>query len=68
MSCEIDLARLLNASRVIDPVFLATPLRQAPALDRELGCRLSLKVEALTPIHSFKGRGAELFAATALRP
>jgi threonine dehydratase len=27
-------------------------------LDRELGCRLALKVETLTPIRSFKGRGA----------
>ena len=68
MSIELDMSRLLGASERIDPVFLRTPLRQSAGLDRELGCRLALKVESLTPIHSFKGRGAELFAATMLQP
>src|SRR5262249_6984264 len=67
MSAEIDLARLMAAPTKIDPVFLETPLRQSVELDRHLGCRLSLKVETLNPIHSFKGRGAELFAATELK-
>lgn len=68
MSTEIDLSRLLTASTKIDPVFLDSPLRQSPGLDQLFGCRLSLKVESLNPIHSFKGRGAELFAATMLGP
>lgn len=47
-----------EAAAVIDPVFLDTPLLRNETLDRELGCRLALKVETLTPIRSFKGRGA----------
>lgn len=68
MTREIDIDRLLRAAEFIDPVFLNSPLRQASAVDQVLGCTLSLKVECLNPIGSFKGRGTELFAATALQP
>ena len=47
-----------EAAAVIDRRFLDTPIVGNEALDRELGCRLALKVETLTPIRSFKGRGA----------
>jgi threonine dehydratase len=49
--------RIKQAAAVIDPVFLDTPLLRNETLDRELGCRVALKVETLTPIRSFKGRG-----------
>jgi threonine dehydratase len=48
------------------PVFLETPLLRRTPLDAELGCELLFKIETLNPIRSFKGRGAELFAATEL--
>ena len=44
---------------VIDPVFLDSPLTRHPALDEALGCAVTLKVETLNPIRSFKGRGTE---------
>ena len=39
-------------------MFLHTPVVRSEALDRELGREVILKVETLTPIRSFKGRGA----------
>jgi threonine dehydratase len=63
----IDIARILDARRHIDLVFLDSPLFEHPALDAALGCTLLSKVETLNPIRSFKGRGADLFAATELR-
>jgi threonine dehydratase len=66
MIVEID--NILAASKLIDPVFLDTPLISAPSLDRMLGSGILAKLESVNPIGSFKGRGAEYFAATALRP
>lgn len=68
MTRSIDIANILSASRQIDPVFLDTPTLSNPGLDAALGCRLVAKNEAQNPIRSFKGRGAEWFAATALQP
>jgi threonine dehydratase len=64
MTRPLDINRLLDAARHIDPVFLETPLLRGTSLDALLGCELLLKVESLNPIRSFKGRGTELFAAT----
>jgi threonine dehydratase len=50
--------RIEEAGGLIDPVFLHTPVSRSEALDRELGREIVLKVETLTPIRSFKGRGA----------
>ena len=47
----------------IDPAFTDTPLVSAPGLDAVLGAAIRLKVESLTPIRSFKGRGADLAMA-----
>jgi threonine dehydratase len=57
----IAVERIAAAARAIDPVFLDTPLLRGTALDAALGAALSLKVETLTPIRSFKGRGTEYF-------
>lgn len=62
------LERILAASRHIDPVFLDTPTLANDALDAALRCLLVAKGETGNPIGSFKGRGAELFAAQALQP
>ncbi|MGE3294775.1 MAG: pyridoxal-phosphate dependent enzyme, partial [Geminicoccaceae bacterium] len=53
-----EMALIEEAAAALDPRFLATPLVRNETLDRELGCRVALKVETLTPIRSFKGRGA----------
>ncbi|MCR6483089.1 pyridoxal-phosphate dependent enzyme [Amycolatopsis sp. OK19-0408] len=57
---RLDLARIRAARRVIDPVFLDSPLYRCEALERELGCRVSVKLETANPVRSFKGRGTEL--------
>jgi threonine dehydratase len=49
--------------RVIDPVFLRSPMLRGTALDRVVDADVVLKVETLNPIRSFKGRGTELLAA-----
>ena len=51
------LARALNA-RVSEVLPEPTPLDEAPRLSDRLGCRVLLKREDLTPIFSFKLRGA----------
>ena len=58
---------ILATRGAIDPVFLDSPLIRHPRLDETLGCVVTLKVETLNPIRSFKGRGTEAVLA-ALRP
>jgi threonine dehydratase len=58
---RISLKRIAEAARVIDPVFLNSPQFLADSLSDTLGCRLTIKVETLNPIRSFKGRGADFF-------
>src|SRR5262249_1600230 len=58
---------IMATRTVIDPVFLDAPLMRHPALDDALGCAVTLKVETLNPIRSFKGRGTEAVGA-ALTP
>jgi threonine dehydratase len=60
---RIQLQRIEEAPRLIDPVFLRSPTYECESLGHALGLRLVLKVETLNPIRSFKGRGAELFLA-----
>lgn len=52
--------------RVIDPMFLNSPLVTSEVLNEILGCHLAVKVETVNPIRSFKGRGASLFVQTGL--
>jgi threonine dehydratase len=68
MNCPISVASITAAPAHIDPVFLNSPVLKDTRLDRPLGCQLVAKVETQNPVGSFKGRGAELFAATALTP
>ncbi|HZY82739.1 MAG TPA: pyridoxal-phosphate dependent enzyme [Cyclobacteriaceae bacterium] len=53
-------ADIQHAASVIDAVFLNTPQFECETLGSMLGCRISLKVETLNLIRSFKGRGADL--------
>ena len=54
-----DVERIAQAARTIAPAFLHTPVVRSEALDQLFGCALALKVETLTPIRSFKGRGSD---------
>jgi len=58
---RLSLARIEEASRVIDPVFRCSPQFTSGALDAQLGLQLVCKVETMNPIRSFKGRGADYF-------
>jgi threonine dehydratase len=59
---RLDTARIRAARRVIDPVFLDTPLYRCEALEPGLGCAVSIKLETANPVRSFKARGTEVIA------
>jgi threonine dehydratase len=59
---------ILATRATIDPVFLDSPLMRHPALDDALGCAVTLKIETLNPIRSFKGRGTEAVLAALAPP
>lgn len=61
-------SRTLQASRHIAPFFLDSATVSDDRLDTRLGCQLLAKVELANPIGSFKGRGADVYCATALAP
>jgi threonine dehydratase len=62
---RLRLDRVRAAVGGIDPAFLDTPALACAPLGEALGCSLTLKVETLNPVRSFKGRGTETVAAAA---
>jgi len=56
---RLDLDRIRAAVPHIAPVFRDTPQYVCEPLGAVLGCRITLKVETLNPVRSFKGRGTE---------
>ena len=58
---RLSLQRMREAAGVIDPVFLNTPQFPAEALSERLGLLLTVKVETLNPVRSFKGRGGSYY-------
>jgi threonine dehydratase len=67
---RLSLAAIRRAADVIDPVFLGSPQYRCEPLDEALDCAVTLKVETVNPIRSFKGRGASFLIrerASALR-
>ncbi|GAA5154058.1 pyridoxal-phosphate dependent enzyme [Pseudonocardia eucalypti] len=60
---RLDLSRIEAARRVIDPIFLDSPLYRCEALEPDLGCAVSIKLETANPVRSFKARGTELVAS-----
>jgi len=62
---RLSLDRVRAAVCEIDPAFLDTPALPCAPLGRALGCSVTLKVETLNPVRSFKGRGTEMVAAVA---
>lgn len=62
---DLDVTRIEQAVRVIDPVFLNTPQYLDEQLCEALGGRaVTVKVETANPVRSFKGRGADLMLST----
>jgi threonine dehydratase len=61
---RLKIENILEAQRVIDPVFLGTPQRVAEAWSARLDLKAVIKDETANPIRCFKGRGAEFVAAT----
>ncbi|GAA3136432.1 threonine dehydratase [Kribbella aluminosa] len=62
MQTRLDMERIRAARRVIDPVFLDSPLYRCEALEPVLGCSLNIKLETANPVRSFKGRATEVVA------
>ncbi|MFB9837839.1 threonine ammonia-lyase [Actinoallomurus acaciae] len=60
---RLDTGRIRAARQVIDPIFLDTPLYPCEALEPELGCAVSIKLETANPVRCFKARGTELVAS-----
>jgi threonine dehydratase len=60
---RLDIARIRAARRVIDPIFLDTPLYRCAALEPNVGCTVSIKLETANPVRSFKARGTEVVAS-----
>jgi threonine dehydratase len=61
---RLGLDRIRSAVAAIDPVFLDSPQYECAALGDALGCSVTLKVETLNPVRSFKGRGTETVMAS----
>ena len=59
---RLSLARIERAAALIDPLFRDTPQYDCEPLSQQLGAALTLKVETMNPLRSFKGRGADFFA------
>lgn len=59
---RLSLARIERAAALIDPLFKGTPQYDCEPLSRSLGVAMTLKVETMNPLRSFKGRGADFFA------
>jgi threonine dehydratase len=59
MSEQLSLARIEEASRVIDPLFRDSPQFADPQLSTALGREVVIKLETANPLGSFKGRGAD---------
>ncbi len=62
---RLRLVRVRAAVGEIDRAFLDTPALPCAPLGEALGCSVTLKVETLNPVRSFKGRGTETVAAAA---
>ena len=56
---RLELDRIRAAAAGIDPVFLNSPQYECAPLGEALDCSITLKVETLNPVRSFKGRGTE---------
>ena len=58
---DLSLERIEEAARLIDPPLLNTPQFSDPMLCEALGRNVVAKMENVSPVGSFKGRGADYF-------
>src|SRR5438034_6842132 len=58
---DVSLERIEEAARLIDPLLLNTPQFSDPTLSEALGREVLVKLENVSPVGSFKGRGADYF-------
>jgi threonine dehydratase len=56
---DVDLGRIEEAARTVDPAFRNSPQFTSSKLCDRLRRRVLVKVETLNPLGSFKGRGAD---------
>lgn len=63
---RLDTGRIREARRLIDPMFLDTPLYPCEALESGLGCTVSIKLETANPVRSFKARATEVVTSRLL--
>ena len=59
MDIDLDLTRIEEAARIVDPVFRDSPQFVCEQLSAVLGRNVLVKIETANPIGSFKGRGAD---------
>ncbi len=64
---RLSLTRIAAAAADIAPPFRDSPQYVCEPLAEALGCRLTLKLECLNPIRSFKARGASVLLADLAR-
>jgi threonine dehydratase len=64
---RLRLDRVRGAVGEIDQAFLDTPTLVCVPLGEALGCSVTLKIETLNPVRSFKARGTETVTAMARR-
>ena len=65
MNHRLNMDKIRQAIPLIDPSFLNTPQFISKGLSDHFDCQLTVKIETLNPIRSFKGRGAEMFISQA---
>jgi threonine dehydratase len=67
MDTDLDLTRIEEAARIVDPVFRDSPQFVCEQLCAVLGRNVLVKIETVNPLGSFKGRGAD-FLVRSLPP
>ncbi|MEO7963627.1 MAG: pyridoxal-phosphate dependent enzyme [Gemmatimonadaceae bacterium] len=68
MTPRLSIENIARAATTIDPVFLNSPQYRAESLGEALGVSITVKVETVNPIRSFKGRGADFFVRECADP
>ena len=61
---DLDLVRIEEAARIVDPVFRDSPQFASDDLCAALGRDVLVKIETANPVGSFKGRGADYLTRT----
>jgi threonine dehydratase len=62
-SHRLSLAKISQSAKVIPQEFLNSPQYNCEPLSQALGCQLTIKLDFLNPIRSFKARGASFFVS-----